>query len=84
MSAERPSLSRSAVARLLAITSGDPGCDAVFAALDEYVDAVLRGDDVEARFAQLRRHLEQCGACREDAEGLLAALRTLQPPTRRP
>lgn len=59
----------------------DPGCDAAFEVLDQYVDAVMRGDaGIEERFAELILHAENCDACREDTEGLLAALRELTPP----
>jgi hypothetical protein len=53
----------------------DPGCEACFEVLDEYAEALLRGDDAEARFPQLAAHLAGCPACREDTEGLIAALR---------
>ena len=53
----------------------DPGCEAVFQVLDEYVDAVLRGDDVTVKYDQVVVHLQNCSACNEDTEGLLAAIR---------
>lgn len=62
---------------LLAIRGDDPGCDAVFEALDRYVEAVLHGEDVTAAFAWLALHLRNCIACHEDTEGLLAALREI-------
>lgn len=59
----------------------DPGCDAAFEALDRYIEALLRGDDVTATYADVVTHLRNCSACREDAEGLLAALRELEHPS---
>jgi len=47
-----------------------------FEVLDQYVDALLRGEDVESQFPEVMMHLRQCDACREDTDGLLAALRT--------
>ena len=67
--------------RWLGTSGRDPGCDAAFAELDEYVDAVLREDDgIDQKFADLIRHAGNCDACREDTEGLLAAMRELTPP----
>ena len=67
------------VSRLLVLTADDPGCTAVFEALDAYVDAVLHGHDVKGLYAQLLTHLRNCEECREDAEGLLTVIRTLDP-----
>ena len=61
--------------RLLRTDARDPGCEACFELLDQYVDAVLRGEDAEARFPSVIAHMRQCNACREDTEGLIAALR---------
>lgn len=58
-------------ARLLVAVPDDVGCDAVFEALDRYVDAVLRGEEVSAAYAGLLVHLRSCVACREDVEGLV-------------
>ena len=61
--------------RLLGNARRDLGCDAGFEALDRYAEARLRGNDVEEAFPEIVAHLENCAACREDVEGLLAALR---------
>jgi hypothetical protein len=65
--------------RLLGTSAHDPGCEAGFEVLDQYVDAVLRGEDAEALFPEVAAHLQNCDACREDTEGLIAALRNLPP-----
>jgi hypothetical protein len=57
----------------------DPGCEACFEVFDEYADAVLRGEAGADRFAEVVTHIENCAACREDAEGLLAILRNPPP-----
>lgn len=62
------------IEQLLGTGGDDPGCEAAFEVLDQYVEAVLRGEDVSHRFAQLITHARNCVACREDTEGLLAAL----------
>lgn len=62
--------------QLLGTAGRDPGCDAGLDFIDEYCDLVLRGDPIPQRFAEFITHIGNCVACREDAEGLLAALRT--------
>ena len=64
--------------RLLGLPGPDPGCDAGFAQLERYCDAVRRGEKVERQFPDLVRHIQNCTACREDTEGLLAALEELE------
>lgn len=64
---------------LLGDAAHDPGCEETFAALGAYVDAALRGENVAERYARVVTHLENCPGCREDTEGLLAALRAIGP-----
>jgi hypothetical protein len=59
---------------LLGSVDRDPGCDKAFEQLDEYCEAVRRGEDVASRYAEFVTHIGNCAACREDTEGLLAAL----------
>jgi predicted anti-sigma-YlaC factor YlaD len=68
--------------RLLGTSDHDPGCEAAFEVMDQYVDAVLQGGDVRRMYAAVVAHLENCAACREDTEGLLAAIRQLKAPPR--
>jgi hypothetical protein len=65
---------------LLGSEGRDPGCERGFAQLDEYCEAVRRGEDVSVRFAELVTHIGNCVACREDTEGMLAALQELEGP----
>ena len=71
-------MSDSLVNRLLGGGERDPGCDACFEVFDAYVEAVLRGADLDRLFPEVVAHLTGCAACREDAEGLLAVLRSEQ------
>lgn len=66
--------------RLLGSAARDPGCEACFELLDMYAEAVLRGGDIARLFPEVLAHLAGCPACREDTEGLLAALRLQAPP----
>lgn len=66
--------------RLLGTSRRDPGCEGAFEVLDQYVEAIRRGADVETRYTDFVTHLRNCAACREDTEGLLAALDDLDPP----
>ena len=63
--------------RLLGSGGRDPGCDIAFEQIDQYCEALRRGEDVSAHFAQFVTHIGNCAACREDTEGLLAALEKL-------
>ncbi len=51
-------------------------CDDVFAVLDQFVEAVRRGENVLIFMPLVRRHLDMCPDCREEYETLL---RMLQP-----
>ena len=51
-------------------------CDHVFAVLDEFVEAVRRGENVLLLMPLVRQHLDMCPDCREEYEALL---RMLQP-----
>ena len=62
--------------RLLGTYSPDPGCEACLELMDQYAEAVLRGEGPESRFPDVVTHLQMCEACREDTEGFLAVLRT--------
>ena len=70
------------LSRMLGGIDPDAGCDATFAVLDQYVEALRAGQDVASRYAEVLAHLENCAACREEADALLAALENL-PPTDR-
>lgn len=73
-------MSHSLVNRLLGGGERDPGCEACFEVLDAYAEAVQRGADADRLFPEVVAHLAGCAACREDAEGLLAALRADRSP----
>ena len=68
--------------RLLGTDARDPGCEACFEVLDQYAEALLRGEHAESRFQDVVAHLRHCEACREDTEGLLAAFRENIPPSK--
>jgi hypothetical protein len=70
--------------RLLGADSRDAGCDSGFDVVDEYVEAVLRGEDVAKLFPQVVAHLAGCNACREDVEGIIAAVRLRTAPPDEP
>lgn len=68
------------LSRVLGSNAADPGCEGAFDVLDQYAEAVLRGEDTTATFAQAIIHVQNCPACREDTEGLLAALPMIEAP----
>lgn len=59
---------------LLGRAGRDPGCDAAFEDLDRYCEAVTSEEDATRQFPAFALHIRNCAACREDTEGLLAAL----------
>ena len=45
-------------------------CSECFDQVSHYVDVELAGEDAAGRLPQLRQHLDQCAACREEYETL--------------
>lgn len=67
-------MNKSPLEKLLGTNDRDPGCEGAFQVLDQYVEAFRRGEDIRVRYAGFLAHIHNCTACREDTEGLLAAL----------
>lgn len=53
----------------------DSGCGETLEHLDVYVEMLLAGERPELRFPGVAAHLRDCHPCRQDLEGLLAAIR---------
>ena len=68
-------MTESDLQKLLGSADPDPGCDQSGELMDEYCELVARGEPLPDRFAAFLTHMANCAACREDTEGLLAALR---------
>lgn len=51
-------------------------CDEVFAVLDEFAEAVQRGENVLLLMPLVRLHLDMCPDCREEYETLLSMLQS--------
>jgi len=68
------------VNRLLGGGDPDLDCEACFERIDVYAEAVLRGAISDRQLLDVVTHLAGCPACREIAEGLIAALRAGAPP----
>jgi hypothetical protein len=49
-------------------------CDEVFAVLDQFTEAVQRGENVLLFMPLVRQHLDVCPACRDEYEALLSLL----------
>ena len=60
---------------LLHVDPADPGCEAGFEIIDQYVELELAGADPAAYFPGLAAHLRSCPACRLDHDGILEAVR---------
>lgn len=50
-------------------------CDEVHALLDQFAEAVLRGDDAARLMPLIQAHLDMCPDCREEYETLLQMMR---------
>ena len=46
-------------------------CTECFDRIADFVEAEVSGRDVMAEFPQVKQHLDQCRACRDEFEGLL-------------
>ena len=60
---------------LLLADPKDPGCQACFEFIAQYVELELAGKDAAAAYPGLAAHLRCCSACRLDHDGLLEAAR---------
>jgi len=49
-------------------------CDEVFTVLDQFAEAIHRGENVLIFMPLVRQHLDVCPACREQYEMLLSML----------
>ena len=61
--------------RLLGSAQDDSGCNDAGELMDAYCELVSRGEPVTSEYSEFLTHMTNCAACREDMEGLLAALR---------
>jgi hypothetical protein len=65
--------------RFLRTNPRDVGCAQATEMLHIYVELVAAGEPAEERYPDIAAHLDACGPCGEDFEGLLAALRSEAP-----
>ena len=65
----------SALDRFLRTDPRDVGCAEAVEMLHVYAELVASGEPAERRYAGIATHLQACGPCGEDFEGLLAAMR---------
>jgi hypothetical protein len=65
----------SALDRFLRTDPRDVGCEQAMEMLHIYAELAAAGEQVEQRYAGVAAHLQACGPCGEDFEGLLAAIR---------
>lgn len=51
-------------------------CDEVFALLDQYVEAELRGEDAVRLLPLVKKHLDRCQDCHEEYAALLTVIQS--------
>lgn len=59
----------------LRTSPGDPGCSVSRRDIGAYAELTVSDGAPALRFPDVTAHLESCVDCREDVEGLIAALR---------
>jgi hypothetical protein len=64
-----------ALDRFLRTDPRDVGCDQAMEMLHVYAELVASGEPAQQRYPGIAAHLEACGPCGEDFQGLLAAIR---------
>lgn len=64
-----------ALDRFLRTDPRDVGCAEAMDMLHVYAELVAAGVDAEQRYPGIAAHLQACGPCGEDYQGLLAAVR---------
>ena len=64
-----------ALDRFLQTDPRDVGCAEAMRMLHLYAELVASGVSPEQQYAGIAAHLQACGPCGEDFEGLLAAIR---------
>jgi hypothetical protein len=60
--------------RFLRTDPRDVGCAQATKMLHVYAELVAAGEPAEERYPGIAKHLQACGPCDEDFDGLLAAL----------
>ena len=65
----------SALDRFLRTDPRDVGCAEAMQMLHVYAELATAGERVAQRYPGIATHLQACGPCGEDFEGLLAAIR---------
>jgi hypothetical protein len=69
----------SALDHFLRTDPQDVGCAEAMDLLHVYAELVAAGEPAEHRYPGIAAHLQACGPCGEDFEGLLAAIRGSAP-----
>jgi len=61
--------------QMLAVTrENELSCDEVYALLDQFVEAISRGEIISEKMAPVGQHIKVCPDCREEYETLLAMI----------
>jgi hypothetical protein len=65
---------RPALERFLRTDPRDVGCEQAMEMLHVYAELMASGEPAEQRYPGVAAHLQACGPCGEDFDGLLAAI----------
>ena len=72
-----PQMIKGLVRDIMTALPEELGCDECLERLDRFVELVLAGKNAGEAMPLVQDHLERCGDCREEFQGLLAALQGL-------
>jgi hypothetical protein len=70
----RSDLARRLVAIIERTQPDECTCEETYALIDEFTEALGRGEDVSSLMPLVERHLEICADCREEFEALLRVI----------
>jgi hypothetical protein len=65
---------RPALERFLQTDPRDVGCEQAMEMLHVYAELMASGEPAQQRYPGIAAHLQACGPCGEDFDGLLAAI----------
>ena len=65
---------RPALERFLRTDPRDVGCEQAMEMLHIYAELMASGEPAEQRYPGVAAHLQACGPCGEDFDGLIAAI----------
>jgi hypothetical protein len=64
---------------IIATSEVELGCDEVLQFIDQYAEAIERGENPEQWMPLVSQHMDICGECEEELQAVLEILRSIPP-----